>query len=39
MARRGRWTLGLHTITVKAEDLAGTWSAPSNADVVTGYAC
>lgn len=32
-------TPGLHTITVKAEDLAGNWSAPSNADVVTGYAC
>jgi hypothetical protein len=30
---------GSHTITVKAEDAAGHWSAPSNADVVTGYAC
>jgi hypothetical protein len=32
-------TPGSHTITVKAEDAAGNWSAPSNADVVTGYRC
>ena len=32
-------TPGSHTITVKAEDAAGNWSAPSNADAVTGYAC
>lgn len=32
-------TPGTHIITVKAEDLAGNWSAPSNADPVTGYAC
>ena len=32
-------TPGSHTITVKAEDAAGNWSAPSNADVATGYAC
>lgn len=32
-------TPGPHTITAKAEDAAGNWSAPSNADVVTGYAC
>jgi hypothetical protein len=30
---------GSSTITVKAQDAAGNWSAPSNADVVTGYAC
>ena len=30
---------GSHTVTVKAEDAAGNWSAPSNAGVVTGYAC
>jgi hypothetical protein len=28
-----------NTITAKAEDADGNWSAPSNADVVTGYAC
>jgi len=32
-------TPGSHTITVKAEDAAGNWSARSNAGVVTGYAC
>lgn len=32
-------TPGSHTVTVKAEDAAGNWSAPSNAGVVTGYAC
>ena len=30
---------GLNTITVKAVDAAGNRSAPSNASVVTGYAC
>lgn len=32
-------TPGSHTITVKAEDAAGNWSVPSNAGVITGYAC
>ncbi len=32
-------TPGSHTVTVKAEDAAGNWSASSSADVVTGYAC
>ena len=32
-------TPGPHTITVKAKDAAGHWSAPSNADPVSGYAC
>lgn len=32
-------TPGPHTVTVKAEDAAGNWSASSNADVVTGYPC
>ena len=32
-------TPGTHTVTVRAEDAAGNWSAPSNAGVVTGYAC
>jgi len=32
-------TPGSHTITVKAEDAAGNWSASSNTGVVTGYAC
>jgi hypothetical protein len=31
--------LGPNTITVQAVDAAGNRSAPSNADVVTGYAC
>ena len=30
---------GPHTVTVKAQDAAGNWSRPSNADPVTGYAC
>jgi hypothetical protein len=30
---------GPHTVTAKAQDAAGNWSAPSNADPVTGYAC
>lgn len=32
-------TPGSHTVTVKSEDVAGNWSALSNAGVVTGYAC
>lgn len=35
----GVLTPGPHTITVKAGDAAGNWSAPSGGDVVTGYAC
>jgi hypothetical protein len=30
---------GPNTVTVKAVDSAGNRSAPSNADVVTAYAC
>ena len=32
-------TPGQHTVTVKAQDAAGNWSASSNADPVTGYRC
>jgi len=32
-------TPGTHMVTVKAEDAAGNWSAPSAARAVTGYAC
>ena len=30
---------GPHTVTAKAQDAAGNWSASSNADPVTGYRC
>ena len=30
---------GPHTVTARAQDAAGNWSAPSNADPVTGYRC
>lgn len=30
---------GPHTVTAKAQDAARNWSAPSNADPVTGYRC
>ena len=30
---------GQHTVTVKARDAAGNWSAPSRSWPVTGYAC
>ena len=30
---------GQHTVTAKAQDAAGNWSASSNADPVTGYRC
>jgi hypothetical protein len=30
---------GPHTVTVKAQDTAGNWSAPSHADPVTGFRC
>ena len=30
---------GPHTVTAKTQDAAGNWSAPSNADPVTGYRC
>jgi len=30
---------GPHTVFAKAQDAAGNWSAPSNADPVTGYRC
>ena len=30
---------GPHTVTAKAQDAAGNWSAPSKADPVTGYRC
>ena len=30
---------GPHTVTAKAQDAAGNWSAASNADPVTGYPC
>ena len=30
---------GPHTVTAKAQDAAGNWSAPSNAVPVTGYRC
>jgi hypothetical protein len=30
---------GPHTVTAKAQDAAGNWSAPSRALPVTGYAC
>jgi hypothetical protein len=32
-------TPGPHTVTAKAQDAAGNWSASSNADPVTGYRC
>lgn len=32
-------TPGANVITVEAEDAAGNFSSPSNADVVTGYPC
>jgi hypothetical protein len=32
-------TPGQHTVTAKAQDAAGNWSASSNADPVTGYRC
>jgi hypothetical protein len=30
---------GPHTVTARARDAAGNWSAPSKADPVTGYRC
>jgi hypothetical protein len=30
---------GPHTVTARAQDAAGNWSAPSQADPVTGYSC
>ena len=30
---------GQHTVTAKAQDAAGNWSAPSQAEPVTGYRC
>jgi hypothetical protein len=30
---------GPHTVTAKAQDAAGNWSAPSKAQPVTGYRC
>jgi hypothetical protein len=30
---------GPHTVTAKAQDAAGNWSAPSQAEPVTGYRC
>ena len=30
---------GQHTVTVKAQDTAGNWSAPSRSWPVTGYRC
>ena len=30
---------GPHTVTARAQDAAGNWSRPSNADPVTGYPC
>jgi hypothetical protein len=30
---------GQHTVTAKAQDAAGNWSAPSKAEPVTGYPC
>jgi len=30
---------GQHTVTVKAQDAAGNWSAPSRPATVTGYRC
>jgi hypothetical protein len=30
---------GPHTVTTRAQDAAGNWSAPSKADPVTGYPC
>jgi len=30
---------GQHTVTAKAQDAAGNWSAPSKAQPVTGYRC
>ena len=30
---------GPHTVTAKAQDAAGNWSAPSQPEPVTGYRC
>ena len=32
-------TPGPHTVTARAQDAAGNWSKPSQAQPVTGYAC